>query len=162
MFNSMYAEAYYILDKRICNKTIGIYFHTIDRIWIFFQPLISMGNDKNPSMFLLIPINFDVLVFVQEIYELDGYLNKGKFPRDIIVLVYFPDICAVYRNFHFRLFYKSFVLIQKLKTPQAKLATKYSCVLLYFNPYFNFNQTKFSNDFPGNEKIQVYRVGQCN
>lgn len=31
-----------------------------------FQPLI-LGNDKNPSMFLLIPINFDVLVFVEEI-----------------------------------------------------------------------------------------------
>lgn len=33
-----------------------------------------MGNDKNPSMFLLIPINFDVLVSVEEICELDGYI----------------------------------------------------------------------------------------
>lgn len=100
-----------------------------------FQPLI-LGNDKNPSMFLLIPINFDVLVFVEEIliyiYDLDIdihtyniYLNRREsfLYRDIIVLLYIFPICVMhilYGNFHFRQFYKSFVLFEeKLKTPQA-------------------------------------------
>lgn len=47
-----------------------------------FPTPYSWGNDKNPSMFLLIPINFDVLVFVQEM----NYMV-------IIVLIHFPDMC---------------------------------------------------------------------
>lgn len=57
-----------------------------------FPTPYSWGNDKNPSMFLLIPINFDVLVFVQEM----NYMV-------IIVLIYIFPIC-VYGNFRFRMF----------------------------------------------------------
>lgn len=126
----MYAEAYYILDKRICNKTIGILFSHRQDMDIFPTPYSWVMIKTHQCFYSFQLILMFQFLLKRYVNQMDIYLNKGKFPRDIIVLVHFPDMC-IYGNFHFRLFSKSFVLIQKLRTPKAvqKLSTKYSCIV---------------------------------